>query len=77
MAYELSGVLAGSISLNTGEKVVPACGGEPESFLRNVVTPLYTVISEVLHRLRQCAMFKAHSHALQFNVLFLDGPGSS
>ncbi|CAA6671267.1 unnamed protein product [Spirodela intermedia] len=50
MAYELSGVLAGSISLNTREKVVPACGGEPESFLRNVVTPLYTVISEEARR---------------------------
>lgn len=47
MAYELYGVLSGAVSLNTGEKVRPAYGGKPESFLDNVVTPIYTVLYEV------------------------------
>lgn len=47
MAYDLYGVLSGAIDLNTGEKAVPAYGGEHESFLNNIVTPIYTVIKEV------------------------------
>ncbi|KAL4198845.1 hypothetical protein AMTRI_Chr03g48090 [Amborella trichopoda] len=48
MAYELQGVLSGTISLLTGEKVVPASvhGGGPEAFLDNIVTPIYRVIYE-------------------------------
>ncbi|XP_020251345.1 putative callose synthase 8 isoform X2 [Asparagus officinalis] len=46
MAYELYGVLTGAVSLNTGEKVLPAYGGGSESFLENVVSPLYRVIYE-------------------------------
>ncbi|XP_038985106.1 putative callose synthase 8 isoform X2 [Phoenix dactylifera] len=46
MAYEVYGVLSGAVSVNTGEKVVPAYGGECESFLKNVVTPIYRVIYE-------------------------------
>ncbi|KAJ3692137.1 hypothetical protein LUZ60_012487 [Juncus effusus] len=46
MAYELYGILSGAVSLNTGEKVRPAYGGEHESFLNNVVTPIYNVIYE-------------------------------
>ncbi|TVU33247.1 hypothetical protein EJB05_25038 [Eragrostis curvula] len=46
MSYELYGVLSGSVSLITGEKVRPAYGGDAESFLNNVVTPLYNVIYE-------------------------------
>ncbi|XP_050112527.1 putative callose synthase 8 [Malus sylvestris] len=46
MAYELHGTLTGAVSLTTWEKVMPAYGGQPESFLNNVVTPIYTVISE-------------------------------
>ncbi|XP_020577252.1 putative callose synthase 8 isoform X3 [Phalaenopsis equestris] len=46
MAYELYGVLSSAVSLNTGKKVVPAYGGQNESFLRNVVTPIYKVIYE-------------------------------
>lgn len=46
MAYELYGVLTGAVSLNTGEKVFPAYGGGSESFLENVVTPIYRVIYE-------------------------------
>ncbi|XP_027343948.1 putative callose synthase 8 [Abrus precatorius] len=44
MAYELHGILSGAISLTTWEKVMPAYGGELESFLNNVVTPIYKVI---------------------------------
>uniref|UniRef100_A0A1D1XHW2 Putative callose synthase 8 n=2 Tax=Anthurium amnicola TaxID=1678845 RepID=A0A1D1XHW2_9ARAE len=46
MVNELSGMLCGAISLNTGVKVAPAYGGESESFLKNIVTPLYMVIYE-------------------------------
>ncbi|XP_061352162.1 putative callose synthase 8 [Gastrolobium bilobum] len=46
MAYELHGILSGAISLTTWEKVMPAYGGEPESFLNNVVTPIYKVIRD-------------------------------
>jgi callose synthase len=46
MAYELHGMLTGAVSLTTWEKVMPAYGGQPESFLNNVVTPIYRVISE-------------------------------
>ncbi|KOM42654.1 hypothetical protein LR48_Vigan05g025800 [Vigna angularis] len=49
MAYELHGILSGAISLTTWEKVMPAYGGEPESFLNNVVTPIYTVIRKEVH----------------------------
>jgi len=51
MAYELHGILSGAISLTTWEKVMPAYGGEPESFLNKVVTPIYTVIRKVLSNL--------------------------
>ncbi|KAH7844337.1 hypothetical protein Vadar_026931 [Vaccinium darrowii] len=46
MAYELHGMLTGAVSMTTGEKVVPAYGGGSESFLNNVVTPIYTVVYE-------------------------------
>ncbi|KAE8668879.1 hypothetical protein F3Y22_tig00112285pilonHSYRG00625 [Hibiscus syriacus] len=36
MAYELHGMLTGSVSLTTGETVMPAYGGSHESFLSNV-----------------------------------------
>ncbi|XP_066330034.1 putative callose synthase 8 isoform X2 [Miscanthus floridulus] len=44
MSYELYGVLSGAVSLITGEKVQPAYGGDDESFLNNVVKPIYNVI---------------------------------
>lgn len=47
MAYELHGVLTDAVSTKTGEKVMPAYGGGFESFLNNVVTPIYRVIYEV------------------------------
>ncbi|CAL5187239.1 unnamed protein product [Lathyrus oleraceus] len=49
MSYELHGVLSGDISFTTWEKVMPAYGGEPESFLNNVVTPIYKVIEKEVH----------------------------
>ncbi|KAH7543937.1 hypothetical protein JRO89_XS15G0067100 [Xanthoceras sorbifolium] len=47
MAYELHGILTGAVSTKTGEKVMPAYGGGVESFLNNVVTPIYQVIFEI------------------------------
>jgi hypothetical protein len=44
MSYELYGVLSGAVSLITGEKVRPAYGGDDESFLNDVVKPIYNVI---------------------------------
>ncbi|RVW84865.1 putative callose synthase 8 [Vitis vinifera] len=35
MAYELHGMLTGAVSSTTWEKVLPAYGGQPESFLNN------------------------------------------
>ncbi|XP_040376431.1 putative callose synthase 8 [Oryza brachyantha] len=46
MSYELYGVLSGAVSLITGEKVRPAYGGDDESFLNKVVTPIYREIYE-------------------------------
>ncbi|KAI8557989.1 hypothetical protein RHMOL_Rhmol04G0054100 [Rhododendron molle] len=46
MAYELHGMLIGAVSMTTGEKVMPAYGGGSESFLNNIVTPIYKVILE-------------------------------
>ncbi|KAL9257814.1 putative callose synthase 8 [Drosera capensis] len=45
MAYELHSMLTSAISL-TSERVMPAYGGAPESFLNNVVCPIYKVIYE-------------------------------
>ncbi|KHG09907.1 Putative callose synthase 8 [Gossypium arboreum] len=44
MAYELHGMLTGAVSMTTGDTVEPAYGGSHESFLSNVVTPIYEVI---------------------------------
>ncbi|KAI4333411.1 hypothetical protein L6164_018231 [Bauhinia variegata] len=50
MAYELHGVLTGAVCLTTWEKVVPQYGGEPESFLKNVVTPIYEIIKKEVEK---------------------------
>jgi len=47
MAFELYGMLAGSVSPMTGEHVKPAYGGEDEAFLQKVVTPIYKTIAKV------------------------------
>ena len=48
MAFELYGVLAGSISSMTGEHIKPAYGGEKEAFLWKVVRPIYDIIAKVM-----------------------------
>jgi len=45
MASELHGMLAGNVSMVTGDNMKPAYGGEDESFLTFIVTPIYKVIS--------------------------------
>lgn len=47
MAFELYGLLAGSVSPMTGENIKPAYGGDEEAFLKKVVTPIYNVIAKV------------------------------
>ena len=47
MASELHGMLAGNVSMVTGDNMKPAYGGEDESFLKLVVTPIYEVIARV------------------------------
>ncbi|KAK7324281.1 hypothetical protein VNO77_27813 [Canavalia gladiata] len=44
MAYELHGLLAGNVSIVTGENIKPSYSGDDEAFLRKVITPLYRVI---------------------------------
>ncbi|KAI3886354.1 hypothetical protein MKW92_039676, partial [Papaver armeniacum] len=46
MANELDGLLAGIISIVTGENIKPSYGGEDEAFLRKVITPIYRVIDK-------------------------------
>lgn len=54
MAYELHGVLTSAVSMITGEKVAPAYGGGHESFLANVVTPIYRIVEKVIFFLMKC-----------------------
>ncbi|XP_068639765.1 callose synthase 5-like [Aristolochia californica] len=46
MAYELHGLLAGNVSVVTGENIKPSYGGDDEAFLKKVITPLYRVIEK-------------------------------
>ncbi|KAL0703394.1 hypothetical protein Bca4012_069819 [Brassica carinata] len=52
MAFELYGMLAGSVSSLTGEHVKPAYGGDDEAFLQKVVTPIYKTIAKEAKRSR-------------------------
>ncbi|XP_010475255.1 PREDICTED: callose synthase 1-like isoform X2 [Camelina sativa] len=52
MAFELYGMLAGSVSPMTGEHVKPAYGGDEEAFLQKVVTPIYETIAKEAKRSR-------------------------
>ncbi|KAG6393247.1 hypothetical protein SASPL_147483 [Salvia splendens] len=52
MAFELYGLLAGSVSPTTGEHIKPAYGGDEEAFLKKVVTPIYNVIAKEALRIR-------------------------
>ncbi|KAB1210572.1 Callose synthase 5 [Morella rubra] len=57
MAYELHGLLAGNVSIVTGENIKPSYGGDDEAFLRKVITPLYRVIEKTfLSDMRMLAM---------------------
>ncbi|CAH2038837.1 unnamed protein product [Thlaspi arvense] len=53
MAFELYGMLAGSVSEMTGEHVKPAYGGDHEAFLQKVVTPIYKTIAKEAKRSRE------------------------
>ncbi|PKA65497.1 Callose synthase 4 [Apostasia shenzhenica] len=44
MAYELHGLLAGNVSVVTGENIRPSYGGDDEAFLKKVITPIHHVI---------------------------------
>ncbi|KAK8637221.1 hypothetical protein V6N13_064645 [Hibiscus sabdariffa] len=46
MAYELHGLLAGNVSIVTGENIKPSYGGDDEAFLRKVITPIYCVVAK-------------------------------
>ncbi|CAN8270758.1 unnamed protein product [Cochlearia groenlandica] len=46
MAYELHGLLAGNVSIVTGENIKPSYGGDDEAFLRKVITPIYRVVEK-------------------------------
>ncbi|KAE9604163.1 putative 1,3-beta-glucan synthase [Lupinus albus] len=46
MAYELNGLLAGNVSVVTGQNIEPSYGGHDESFLHKVITPIYRVIEK-------------------------------
>ncbi|XP_071706076.1 callose synthase 5-like isoform X3 [Rutidosis leptorrhynchoides] len=52
MAYELHGLLTGNVSVVTGENIKPSYGGEEETFLRKVITPIYQVIDQETKRSR-------------------------
>ncbi|KAK1414361.1 hypothetical protein QVD17_30105 [Tagetes erecta] len=46
MAHDLHSMLMGATILSAGESFMPAYGGDPESFLNDVVTPIYNVIQK-------------------------------
>ncbi|URE49708.1 callose synthase [Musa troglodytarum] len=46
MAYELHGLLAGNVSVVTGENIRPSYGGDDEAFLKKVISPIYHVIEK-------------------------------
>ncbi|XP_023756013.1 putative callose synthase 8 [Lactuca sativa] len=46
MAYDMHSMLMGATILSTDGTFTPAYGGGPESFLNNVITPIYEVIRE-------------------------------
>ncbi|KVH92059.1 1,3-beta-glucan synthase subunit FKS1-like, domain-1 [Cynara cardunculus var. scolymus] len=64
MACELHSLLAGNVSIVTGENVKPSYGGDDEAFLCKVITPIYRVIDKVL-------LLQPHAHILKLDVLFL------
>ncbi|KAM7472441.1 hypothetical protein LguiA_010624 [Lonicera macranthoides] len=67
MAFELYGMLAGSVSPTTGENIKPAYGGENEAFLRKVVTPIYKTVAEEARGIREGK--SKHSHWRNYDDL--------
>lgn len=47
MASELHGILTGAIASTAWENIVPNSKGGPETFLNNIIVPLYKVIYKV------------------------------
>lgn len=56
MAFELYGMLSGSVSSMTGENIKPAYGGNEEAFLKKVVTPIYKTIAKVILFLKSSSL---------------------
>ncbi|CAM8969696.1 unnamed protein product [Rhodiola kirilowii] len=67
MAFELYGMLAGSVSPLTGENIKPAYGGEEEAFLKKVVTPIYDTIAKEAKRSNEGK--QRHSHWRNYDDL--------
>uniref|UniRef100_A0A7N0T6F9 1,3-beta-glucan synthase n=1 Tax=Kalanchoe fedtschenkoi TaxID=63787 RepID=A0A7N0T6F9_KALFE len=67
MAFELYGMLAGSVSPLTGENIKPAYGGEEEAFLIKVVTPIYDTIAKEAKRSNEGK--QRHSHWRNYDDL--------
>lgn len=66
MAYELHGLLAGNVSIVTGENIKPSYGGDDEAFLRKVITPLYRVIEKVC----SCKIISASSDFSSLSLIW-------
>ncbi|KVH93112.1 1,3-beta-glucan synthase subunit FKS1-like, domain-1 [Cynara cardunculus var. scolymus] len=54
IAFDLHSILMGDTILSTGDSFLPSYGRGPESFLVNMVTPIYDVIRKVLHPTTVC-----------------------
>ncbi|KAJ4891434.1 Callose synthase 2 [Raphanus sativus] len=71
MAFELYGILAGSVSSMTGERVKPAYGGEDEAFLQKVVTPIDKTVAKEAKRSREGKLkHSERRHYDDFNEYF-------
>lgn len=74
MAYELHGLLAGNVSIVTGENIKPSYGGDDEAFLRKVVTPIYRVIETVCCRTNRLSSHMRHFVlSIIFSALIIPG----
>ncbi|KAL3528069.1 hypothetical protein ACH5RR_012725 [Cinchona calisaya] len=67
MAYELHGLLAGNVSIVTGENIKPSYGGDDESFLRKVIAPIYRVIEKEAQKSKNGKA--PHSHWCNYDDL--------
>ncbi|KAF7152125.1 hypothetical protein RHSIM_Rhsim01G0033900 [Rhododendron simsii] len=67
MAFELYGMLAGSVSPITGERIKPTYGGEEEAYLSKVVTPIYNIIAKEGRRSKGGKL--KHSHWRNYDDL--------